>query len=426
MFIKFMSNVKIEKLVFGGQGLGRMGSKIVFLWGAYPEETVEFAVTKKKKNFIEGVATKILVPSPDRVESVEKHYLSCSPWQTLSPEKEIYWKKQIALETYRRVGGVELSDIELVTTGESYHYRNKIEYSFTTISEGRVSLAFFERGKHWNVSISGCELATEPVNRTARAMVEWLSAIKIPPPILKSLVVRSNQKGETAAALFIKQPQVFPAAPTLPPDCVGFQIYRSNQFSPASTPDELLTSLGQNYLTETVLGTNLRYGLLSFFQINVPIFETAVRDIGRFVEGGVAVDYYSGVGAISLPLAKKCSQITLVESNYEAVDFAKQNIVLNALTNVRVELQPAELATEFVTNDATVVVDPPRTGLDKKMVNGLLQKRPHRIVYLSCDLATQARDYGLLKEVYRPIFWRLYNFFPRTPHIEGLVVLEAN
>lgn len=419
-----MEQVTIEKLVFGGQGMGRVDNKVVFLWGAYPGETVEFAVTHKKKNFIEGVATKILVPSPDRIEPVEKHYLSCSPWQTLSPEKELFWKKQIALETYRRVGGIDLPDIELVTQGEPYHYRNKIEYSFTVTSESRISLAFFERGKHWNVSISGCELASEPINRTAHVIVEWLVAEKIPPQLLKSLIVRSNEKGEAVAALFIKHPHVFTIPPTLPPGCVGLQIYRSNQFSPASTPDELLTSLGQNYLMETVLGTTLRYGLLSFFQINVPIFGTAVSDIGTFVEGGSVVDYYSGVGAISLPLAKQARQVTLVESNAEAVRFAEENIVFNKLANALSELQPAELATKFITSDSTVIVDPPRTGLDKRMVDGLLQAKPRRIVYLSCDLATQARDFSLLKDAYKPMIWRLYNFFPRTPHIEGLVVLE--
>ncbi|MBP7992343.1 MAG: class I SAM-dependent RNA methyltransferase, partial [Candidatus Magasanikbacteria bacterium] len=204
-----------------------------------------------------------------------------------------------------------------------------------------------------------------------------------------------------------------------------FYLYYSTHKSPASVPTELLYSEGQDYLIATILGTQLKFGLLSFFQINIPIFTEAVKDIAAFIGPKDSVlDFYSGVGAISLPLAKNRPRTILVESNPEAVEYAKQNIALNNLTNAEAHCMPAEKITELIDSDSTIIVDPPRAGLHDKVTLALLNKRPPRIVYLSCDLATQARDVQRLSESYKPIFIKLYNFFPRTPHIEGLVVLE--
>lgn len=426
-----MPQITIEKFVFGGQAMGRLNnpntpgapSKIAFIWGALPGETVEFLVTRKKKNFIEGVVTKIITASPDRVEPKEKHYLSCSPWQTLTLEKELFWKKEIALETYRRVGGIELSDIELVTVGEEYHYRNKIEYSFALDSEGHVVLSFFERGQHYRAPIEQCELASQSINDLAQKILAWVRAQNIPIRSLKSLIIRSNKAGETIAALFIKD-RLELAPPIFEKPCSGFHIYYSDHRSPASIISDTLYTTGNSFITESIGGVQLRYGLNSFFQINTPIFEEALSDITRFATGTQCVDFYSGVGSIGLPLAKAGKKMTLVEINSEAVQFAKDNIALNGLKNVEAVLSPAENSLEFIKEGETVIVDPPRLGLDKQVVQAILDARPSRVIYLSCDLATQARDLALLKEAYKPIFWRLYNFFPRTPHIEGLVVLD--
>jgi 23S rRNA (uracil1939-C5)-methyltransferase len=177
-------------------------------------------------------------------------------------------------------------------------------------------------------------------------------------------------------------------------------------------------------LEEELFGTKLRYGLFSFFQVNVPIFKDALEDIGNFVDDTDLVDYYSGVGSIGLALHDKCQKLTLVESNPEAVEYATENIKINKLKNCEAICKPAELIIDLITSDKTLIFDPPRAGLDKRIVEKVLAELPKKIIYLSCDLSTHARDIGLLKEKYNIKFLKLYNFFPRTAHIEGLCVLE--
>jgi 23S rRNA (uracil1939-C5)-methyltransferase len=177
-------------------------------------------------------------------------------------------------------------------------------------------------------------------------------------------------------------------------------------------------------LSETVRGVALTYGLHSFFQINIPLFEMALNDIAPYVADGPVVDYYAGVGSIGLSTTTNKQPLRIIESNQEAVTFAKHNAANNDRTQVVFTGNFAERETKQIDPLATVIVDPPRAGLDPRMVTTLLEVRPKRLVYLSCDVATQARDLGLLTAGYTPVFWQLYNFFPRTPHIESLVILE--
>jgi 23S rRNA (uracil1939-C5)-methyltransferase len=436
-----MPTVTIEKLVFGGQALGRIGAQVVFLWGALPGETVEFRIIKQKKNFIEGVVTKVLTPSPDRVVPEEKHHLSCSPWSIMSLATENEWKKKIAFETYRKVGSIDLPPtLEIVSGKIENGYRNKIEYSFAPspyplptgegtgeslpAGEAGVVFAFHERGDYHPMPIDKCTLATAEINKTANEILYWIQDQKIFAQELKALIVRSNRAGETVAALFYKKEKDF-ILPQLSENCKGFQIYYSNPLSPTSNPDKLLKSFGDAFLIETIRGRKLKYGALSFFQVYVSMFEKTLEDIAIHIKNAKrVVDCYGGVGAISLSLVQPNQKTVIVESNAEAVGYAKENIALNNLQGAEAELHGAEREMEYITAESTVILDPPRAGLDKKVISELLAKKPKKIIYMSCDLATHARDVAMLQSEYKPIEWKLYNFFPRTSHIEGLCILE--
>lgn len=428
--------MKIEKLVFGGQGLAREAqtnhkgetvNRTIFVWNALPGEEVEVEYLEKKKDTAEAIATKILTPSLDRTEPLEPHFLSSSPWQMIKPAAETRLKQEIAVETYGRNGGMILqNDRPKIISNEAHYlgYRNKIEFSFVE-HEGQMSLAFYGRGSRNKHPVNGSVLAEPIINETAAKILAWINEVTIPIRSLKALILRSNGQGQCIAALFIKDKLEFSHFPETNETFLGFHLYYSTHKSPASVPTELLHSAGQDYLIAEILGTKLKFGLLSFFQINIPIFTEAVKDIAAFIGPKDAVlDFYSGVGAISLPLAKNRPRTVLVESNPEAVAYANENIQLNGLKNAEAHCVPAEKMTELIDSEATVIVDPPRAGLHDKVTLALLNKKPPRIVYLSCDLATQARDIQRLSENYQPIFIKLYNFFPRTPHIEGLVILE--
>lgn len=415
---------KIDKLIFGGQGLGRIDQKAIFVWNALPGEEVEIKILKNSKSFSEALATDIIQPSPDRVEPKEDHYLSCSPWQIMSLKTENEWKEKIAAETYKKIGGFEWPDLKITGNDIQYNYRNKIEYSFVNDQKGELSLAFFERASHNKRPISPCCLANENINIVAKEVLAWAKKQNLTPYNLKSVIIRSNQKGEVIAGLFIKDEMNFADYPTTD-KMIGFQLFYSTHKSPASVPTKEIYSFGQKYLEEEINSVKMRYGLFSFFQINPPIFTKTLADIARFIpENRPIVDYYCGVGAIGLCLKKPGQKLELVESNSEAIDYANENIEINNFTDCAATCQPAEKIIELITSDKTIIFDPPRAGLDKKIIEQILKTQPETIIYLSCNLSTQARDLALLLPKYKIEFIQLYNFFPRTDHIEGLVVLK--
>lgn len=420
--------VQIEKLVFGGQALARLpDGRAVFVWNALPGEEVEIEMIKGKKDYAEAVATHIIKASPDRVEAKETAYLSTSPWQMISEDAEAKYKVDIAVETYGRIGGLILQSQkpELVSPKKHFGYRNKMEFSFCELPDGSISLAFFERGKKIKAAVAGSELAEPIINEVAKNVTDWINKQKITNRSLKSLIIRSNGTGQAIAALFIKDELSFSDYPSATEQFKGFHLYYSTHKSPASVPTKLLYSAGDNYLITELLGTKLKFGLLSFFQINIPIFEIALKDIAAFVGPKTPlIDYYSGVGAIGLPLAKNRSETILVDNNKEAIEYAKENISLNNLATCRAECVEAEKMLDIISKDKIIILDPPRAGLHKDVVREIIKKQPERIVYLSCNLSTQARDIQMLSEHYKVSFIKLYNFFPRTPHIEGLCVLE--
>lgn len=342
----------------------------------------------------------------------------------MSLKTENDWKVTIAAETYKKIGGFEWPDLKIFGNDTEYHYRNKIEYSFVADQKGELSLAFFERGSHYKRPISPCCLASEEINAAAEEILAWAKKQKLTAYNLKSVIIRSNQKGEVIAGLFIKDEMKFIDYPTAK-KMVGFQLFYSTHKSPASVPTKELYSAGQKYLEEEINGVKLRYGLFSFFQVNPPVFIQTLKDIAQFIpKKRPIVDYYCGVGTIGLGLKKAGQTLELIESNSEAIDYANENIELNNLTDCTTTCQPAEKIIELITGDKTIIFDPPRAGLDKKIVEQVLKTLPETIVYLSCNLSTQARDLALLLPKYKIEFIQLYNFFPRTDHIEGLVVLK--
>lgn len=420
--------LRIEKLVFGGQGLARNAKgQVVFVWNALPGELVEIQYIKRKKDHLQAIATDILEPSPDRVEPKDDHYLSSSPWQMMSESAERTWKKAMAIEAYNKIGELILSadQVDLCEVGDAYGYRNKMEFSFAPNENDEMCLAFFRRGKNLRVPIQDAHLAHPAIMTTANEILAWIRKHNIPHRSLKSLIVRSTQAGDSLAALFIKDRLPFDDYPELSDSLKGFHLYYSTHKSPASVVTDTLYTAGQDYLEESILGTTLRFGLLSFFQINPPIFEEALKDIAAFLDPKAPLlDFYAGVGAIGLPLAGARGETVLVESNQQAIDYANVNIQENNIQGATAHCLPAEKILEVINGNKQIVVDPPRAGLHKDVVSTLLKAAPEKIIYLSCNISTQARDMRMLSSRYKPIFIKLYNFFPRTPHVEGLVVLE--
>lgn len=422
--------LKIEKLVHGGQGLAHTETgQTAFVWNALPGEEVEAEILHKKHGIIEAVAREVITASSHRQTPLESFFLSTAPWQIMDYAYENQMKVEIAKETYQHMGGLNIDQLELASLPQTTQYRNKMEYSFYFDETDLWHIAFFLRGSHRKQPTGVSVLATPAINAVAEKVIELIRDAKIPVKTLKSMILRSNQAGDVLYALFVKDESVISALPLAQlaaiNSVIGFKVHYSRPTSPASTTDKLLFESGHNEISTQVAGTSLRYGVMSFFQVHEPIFELALQEIGHNIgQGSHIIDYFSGVGAISIPLAAKVATATLIESNAEAVDYAKLNIQHNHLQDRYTAIcTPAEKANEYITQDKTIIFDPPRAGLHSDTIAKVLAIKPHKIIYMSCNLATHARDLKLLSESYKIDSLKIFNFFPQTPHIEGLAVL---
>lgn len=419
--------VTLDTIVGGGQTIATMedGRKL-FVWGGLPGETVEVQMTKKKSRMGEGVVTNVIKASPERIEPVDpSSFLSTSPWQIMNFEREQEYKAHLIDEAFALSHMQLPAATNVYTDDRQYGYRNKVEFSWYWNHETeQLDLAFFSRGSHRKIPVEGTSLMPEHVNEFARKVRDVLRVKEAKGFSLKTLMIRSNQDGAISAQLYVKDEdfKVLTDADMASFGVQGFEIIYSNPKSPASVITKSLSGWGSTILVDTIAGIDFRYATESFFQINLPVYERALKDMAEWVDPAKpTVDMYSGVGSIGLTIGK--GNLTMVEINASAVAEMEENIEQLGRTDVVAVLAPSEKALEYITGDATIIVDPPRAGLDGDVIARLLEVTPERIIYLSCNPATQARDVKLLDEVYEVSAQQGYNFFPRTPHIEHLVVL---
>ncbi|MFI5212494.1 MAG: class I SAM-dependent RNA methyltransferase [Candidatus Saccharimonadales bacterium] len=420
----------LDKIVGGGQTLGSLDyGKKAFVWGGLPGEKVSVQLTKKKSSFVEGVVVEVLEPSSDRVAPIdEASYLSTSPWQIMKFEREQHYKAALIEEAFELHDIVLPGAIEVYSDNREMAYRNKLEFSWWWDKEvAQLDLAFFRRGTHGKIPVDGSSLADPKINAAAHRIRDTLRMRDVQAYVLKTLLIRSNRAGEVVAQLYVKDEMfdAFSEQELRDFDIAGFELIFSNPKSPASVITKRLQAWGQTSLTDTILDVPFTYAVEGFFQINLPVYEQALRDMREWIPvDKPAVDLYSGVGTIGLTIGG--DHVTMVEINEHAVREMERNITaLQRETAAKAILAPSETALEHITTSSTIIVDPPRAGLHEDVVAKLLTALPDRIVYLSCNPVTQARDVALLcAEKYGIRAHRGYNIYPRTPHLEHLVVLD--
>ena len=434
--------INIEKIIPGGQALGTdKDGKKGFFWNALPGETIEkYDITKQKSHYFEAIATKIQSPSKFRVSPKDPCYLSTSPWQIMDFKYENQLKSELVQEVFRE-HNIEITLPELLTDGTSYFYRNKMEYALYWDNEtSKISLAFHARGSHRKAPITSSSIERPEIFATACQIVEDLNARHEEARKYQSLLLRCNQDGQVSGGLFEN-----------------------------GKPHPVFKNL-----TDQILGYTYSYSPNGFFQINLPVYEMALKAIQKHIFTDKVLDLYAGVGTIGLSVARN-HHLTLVEcdksafgelarnckrlSNYElkngvnrglpecseAKDITIEDIsepgkarisagrpwrragrtrVRNS--NIFAILAKSEDALDYIEPDQSVILDPPRAGCDKKLITKLNETKPSTIIYLSCNPATQARDIKLLLEKYQIEDVKTFNFFPRTPHIENLVILQKS
>lgn len=494
-----LETIQLDKIVGGGQALGTLADgRKCFVWGGLTGETVTVRITKKKSHFVEAIVEEVVSPSPDRIRPRDPDsYLSTSPWQIMPLEVEQAYKRQLIDDAFTLHGIALPETVDIYCDNVAYGYRNKVEFSWYSKSimsravsqkePGAVSgfglfsddtrgvnahsdrdgpfsdtldLAFFRRGSKGKIVVDGTSLAHPAINNLARAIRDLLRHKRVVARQLKTLLVRCDQSGSCVWQLYIKDrlPEIITADEAARLPAQGGEIIYSDPRSPASRITERLAHFGNTTLTDAILDIPFRYACEGFFQVNIPVYEQALRDMKEWVPydcnsqhsgrqlghhqkiirdprevaqifSGVPLatdqpilDFYAGVGTIGLTIGD--GNVTLVEINADAVREMQRNITELDRTDARAVLAPSEQALNYITGKEIVIVDPPRAGLHPDVIATLLQQLPPRIIYLSCNPVTQARDVALLQQQYRIAWHRGYNFFPRTPHIEHLIILD--
>ncbi|MDO4773697.1 MAG: RsmD family RNA methyltransferase [Candidatus Saccharibacteria bacterium] len=428
--------ISFTAMAGGGRALGELADgKKCFAWGVLPGETARVRLTKKKASFVEAVAEEIITPSPDRIMPTEPDsYLSTSPWQIMTSDAEQHYKAQLITDAFRLHHLTLPTEPQVYTDGVSFGYRNKVEFSWFSDTDAisgadTLDLAFFRRGSKGKIVVDGTALARDEINILARAVRDLLRSKAISARQLKTLLIRSDHAGNCVWQLYTKDrlPDIISAEEAAALPAQDGEVIYSDPRSPASRITERLASFGNPVLSDTVLGVPFHYATEGFFQVNLPVYEQALRDMQQWVPANTpAVDLYSGVGSIGLTIGG--SQVSLVEINEHAVREMQRNITtLGREGSATAVLAASEDALDYITSNATIIVDPPRAGLHMAVIDRLLNQHPARIIYLSCNPVTQARDIALLTAggAYAMTHAQGYNFFPRTPHIEHLVVLDA-
>lgn len=388
--------IVIEKLIPGGQGIGTLpDGKKIFLWNVLPGETVTKAqLTKSKSSYAEGIALDIEQPSPERIAPRDDCYLATSPWQIMAYPYELE-QKQLLLKEILRQHKIELPadvDVEPVRTdGKDFFYRNKMEYAlYFSHDDQRIHPAFRARGSHQKIIAQTSSLERPEIFAAASRIIDELNASGAEARDYQSLLLRANQGGEVSGGL-IRNHQPRPEFPLL---------------------------------RDQVLGAEYSYSPNGFFQINLPVYEMALREIEQHISTQKVLDLYAGVGTIGLSVAAENHDLTMVECDKAAYLEMERNC--RGKAHAHPVLAKSEDALDYIAPDQTVIVDPPRAGCRPELLDKFLEVRPETIIYLSCNPATQARDLKLLTDAgaYRIAKIVPFNFFPRTPHLENLVILR--
>lgn len=428
--------VTIDRLVFGGEGLGHVTfpnkpkATPIFVFGALPGERLTVRPVKVNAGHVIAEIVEIHEQSPLRRAPRDTHFLSCSPWQIAPEVEQLKFKKETTLAMWQHTAKalpIETS-IALTPSPAAWGYRNKLDWSFTTDAAGKLQLAFHARYR-WSKLVpaeAGCALAPDTMNDVARVIVAELNARGVTVADVKDLLVRySFTEQKVIAALFVTRrdfPRISPTHAALK----ALAIIYSDPVRSQTVTTDILFQTAPLELTETIGGVSLTYGYESFFQINPPAFERLLASVrAHMPTGSRLVDLYSGVGTLGLALASQFQKLVSVELNAEAVAFARRNAAAAGIAADIIsgftERQPIA---EICRGADAVIVDPPRAGLDPRVITQLLEALPTMLVYVSCNPATQCRDWQLLRAKYDTTHFELVDLYPQTPHVESVLVMR--
>jgi len=457
-----IENLLITSIAAEGVSLGRHNDYVIFVSGVIPGDIVDVQLTRMRKAYAESKLLQIREFSKDRIEPFCKHFGTCGgcKWQMLPYEKQLEYKEKQVYDQLTRLGKLENLNLKpIIPAKNDKYYRNKLEYTFAqrrwidsnepfVENTGRnlEGLGFHVRGMFDRiVDIDECFLQVEPSNEIRNKLREFTKRdgydyynSRTHEGMMRNLMIRTSSLGETMVVVIFNrdEKQLIEAVMKFLdeefPNLTSLQYVVNTKFNDSIYDQDLICYKGRSYILEDLDGLKFRIGPKSFFQTNTEQALVLYRKTVEFADikaDELIYDLYTGTGTIANFIAKKCKKVVGIDSVPEAIEDAKKNSELNDIDNAVFYAGDMKdlLNSEFIEKNGkpdTIILDPPRAGVHENVINIMREISAKKIVYVSCNPASQARDISMLSDMYNVVEVQALDMFPHTHHVENIVLME--
>lgn len=457
-----LENVKIEAVAAEGKSLAHVDGTVVFVEFAVPGDIVNVKVTKKKKNYMEGFILEIVKPSDDRLQPFCEHFGICGGcrWQPLPYDMQLKDKQQQVWDQLVRIGHLEIPDISpILPSDKTKYYRNKLEFTFSNkrwiynnedpdslTDEERLGLGFHV-GKFFDkvLDIKHCSLQPEPSNEIRLFIREYAVThnlefynIRENTGFLRNIIVRNNQVGDvmlTVCFAYDDQDKIVPMLDAIAaefPQIKSLHYVINEKLNDSISDLDCILYKGEDAIWETMGKLKFKIGPKSFYQTNseqaYKLYSVA-KEFAALTGNEVVYDLYTGTGTIAQFISDKASKVIGIEYVKEAIEDARINAEANGITNCTFfdgdmkDILTADFIKEHGKPEV-MIIDPPRAGMHPDVVKVIMEAAPERIVYVSCNPASQARDLAMMSPMYEITAVQPVDMFPHTMHVENVCALK--
>ncbi|MFZ5554931.1 MAG: 23S rRNA (uracil(1939)-C(5))-methyltransferase RlmD [Bacteroidota bacterium] len=457
---KLIENLEVTDAASDGKAVAKKDGLVYFVNGGVPGDVIDAEISMDKRRFVEVLPVKFHQKSPYRNEPFCKHFGICGgcKWQNMHYERQLFFKQKQVKDSFERIGKLDFPEIlPIIGSSKTKFYRNKLEFTFSekewmtkeTLNDknyiAQPALGFHIPGKFDKVlQIDECFLMDEWCNSIRNSIYSFAIRENIPfyhlkthEGFLRTLMLRTSSAGETMVVMvfsnenesLIKKVMEFISSSF--PGITSLQYIINKKLNDTIHDQEVILFKGKPFITENMEGLKFRISPKSFYQTNsqqaYELYKTA-RDFAGLTGSELVYDLYTGTGTIANFVARQCKKVIGIEYVEDAIADAKINSVENNIHNTSFFAGDMKdvLNDEFIRSNGkpdVIITDPPRAGMHEDVVNAILKIAPEKVVYVSCNPATQARDLALMKEQYAVAKVQPVDMFPQTHHVENVVLL---
>ncbi|MEJ5055130.1 23S rRNA (uracil(1939)-C(5))-methyltransferase RlmD [Sphingobacterium sp. MYb382] len=457
---KFVSDVHIIDIAEEGKGVAKQDELVLFIEKGVPGDIVDVELMRKKKSFAEGRVVTIKKASEHRVEPFCPHFGVCGgcKWQHMSYDAQLLFKQQSVDNALKRLGKVDTSGIEPILGSEqTEYYRNKLEFTFsnkrwlTSLDETEQpddmnALGFHVPGRFDKIlDIDHCFLQQDPSNTIRNTIRAFATAnaisfydLRAHEGALRNVIIRTASTGEVMLIVVFAYPEEGQVEALMShlaeqfPEIVSLLYIVNQKLNDTIFDQEIEVYRGRDYIFEEMEGLKFKVGPKSFYQTNSKqAYELykITREFADLKGDELVYDLYTGAGTIANFVAKSAREVVGVEYVPSAIEDAKINSEINGVHNTKFYAGDMKdvLTADFVATHGrpdVVITDPPRAGMHADVVNRILEMEAPKVVYVSCNAATQARDLALMQDKYEVVRIKPVDMFPHTQHVENVVLLQ--